>query len=92
MIVTNEPGYYETGKYGIRIENMLVVVKKDGISGFENMTLCPYDKNLIDQSLLTKADFQFINDYHQRVWDIVSPLLQGDEDSLAWLKEATSPL
>ena len=69
MIVTNEPGYYETGKYGIRIENMLVVVERDGLKGFDNLTLCPYDKNLLDHSLLTQADVVFINEYHKRVWE-----------------------
>ena len=92
MIVTNEPGYYETGKYGIRIENMLVVVEKDGLHGFENLTLCPYDKNLFDLSLLTQNDVNFINEYHKRVWETVSPHLTGDEESLAWLKKATLPI
>lgn len=75
MIVTNEPGYYEPGKFGIRIENILLVVENAGLYGFENITLCPYDKNLIDNSLLAEADRKFINDYHQRVWTVVSPHL-----------------
>lgn len=47
MIVTNEPGYYEPGKFGIRIENVLLVQEEDGFNWFHNLTLCPYDKNLI---------------------------------------------
>lgn len=79
MIVTNEPGYYEPGKYGIRIENMLVVVTdSEGLLTFENMTLCPYDKNLLDLSLLSQSDRAFINEYHERVWKLVSPHLEGD--------------
>ena len=93
MIVTNEPGYYEPGKYGIRIENMLVVVTDpDGLLSFENMTLCPYDKNLLDVNLLSEADKKFIDQYHQRVWDMISPNLEGDQETLDWLKKATSPI
>lgn len=92
MIVTNEPGYYEPGKYGIRIENMLLVKETDGLNWFFNLTLCPYDKNLIDKSLLSTFDVQFINAYHQRVWETLSPRLQDDQDALDWLKKATSPL
>ena len=75
MIVTNEPGYYETGKFGIRIENMLLVREQNGFNRFENLTLCPYDKNLIEKSLLTASDIDFINTYHKRVWDTLSPSL-----------------
>ena len=56
MIVTDEPGYYEKDKFGIRIENMLLVQEKDGFNWFENLTLCPYDRQLIDKSLLTTSD------------------------------------
>lgn len=56
MIVTNEPGYYEAGKYGIRIENILVVKQDNEFLGFECLTLCPYDINLIDENLITKKD------------------------------------
>ena len=71
---------------------MLVVVEKDGLKGFENLTLCPYDKNLFDHSLLTQNDIAFINEYHKRVWNEVSPHLEGDEESLKWLKEATAAI
>jgi Xaa-Pro aminopeptidase len=52
MIVSNEPGYYEEGFYGIRIENLIIVQEKDGLYCFENLTMCPYDLNLIETSLL----------------------------------------
>ena len=71
---------------------MLVVVEKNGLKGFENLTLCPYDKNLIDYSLLTQSDVAFINEYHKRVWEEVSPHLQDDEESLKWLKETTAAI
>ena len=92
MIVTNEPGYYETGKYGIRIENMLLVREENGFNWFENLTLCPYDKNLIDPTILTASDRDFINKYHQRVWETLSPSLGEDQAAFDWLKNATSPL
>jgi Xaa-Pro aminopeptidase len=92
MVVTNEPGYYEPGKFGIRIENLLLVCEQDGFNWFKNLTLCPYDKNLIELELVTKNDIEFINVYHQRVWDTLSPRLEGDEVTLAWLKQATAAI
>lgn len=93
MIVTNEPGYYEPGKYGIRIENILVCIQdENGLLGFENITICPYDKNLIDVQLLSEQDKIFINKYHEKVWDILSPRIQDDAETLEWLKNATSAL
>jgi Xaa-Pro aminopeptidase len=68
------------------------VQEKDGFNWFENLTLCPYDKNLIDRPLLSQFDIDFINAYHQRVWNTLSPYLQDDESALNWLKHATSPL
>lgn len=92
MIVTNEPGYYEPGKYGIRIENMLLVHEKDGFNFFENLTLCPYDKNLLAKELLTQSDIDYINAYHKRVWETLSPNLQDDHSALNWLQAATAPI
>jgi Xaa-Pro aminopeptidase len=71
---------------------MLVVTEKEGFNRFHNITLCPYDKNLLDFSLLTAGDREYINEYHKRVWTELSPKLFGEESVLAWLKEATSPL
>lgn len=71
---------------------MLVVTEKEGFNRFHNITLCPYDKNLLDFSLLTAADREYINEYHKRVWTELSPKLFEEESVLAWLKEATSPL
>src|SRR6185503_14292357 len=96
MIVSNEPGYYKTGGYGIRIEN-LVAVKEAQIEGadrryleFETLTLAPIDLNAIDLSLLTEAEKAWLNGYHARVRTVVAP--QVDEPTRLWLTEATRPL
>lgn len=72
MILSNEPGYYKEGAYGIRIENLMVVVEKPecpGFYGFETLTLVPLDPNLIENSLLTEGERHWIADYHQRISD-----------------------
>ena len=93
MIVSNEPGYYKTGAYGIRIEN-LVAVKEAKIEGadrryleFETLTHAPIDLACVDAGLLTDAERAWLNSYHARVRDIVGP--QVDEPTRAWLAEAT---
>ena len=93
MIVSNEPGYYKTGAYGIRIEN-LVAVKEAEIEGadrryleFETLTLAPIDLACIETGLLTEAERQWLNDYHRRVRETVGPNV--DEATRAWLTEAT---
>ncbi|HTR86883.1 MAG TPA: aminopeptidase P family protein [Reyranella sp.] len=96
MIVSNEPGYYKAGAYGIRIEN-LVAVKEAKIEGadrryleFETLTLAPIDLNCIDLSLLTETEKTWLNAYHARVREVVEP--QVDDATKAWLKEATKPI
>lgn len=96
MIVSNEPGYYKTGAYGIRIEN-LVAVKEAKIEGadrryyeFETLTLAPIDLNAIDLALLTAAEKAWLNAYHARVREVVAP--QVDEATRRWLEEATRPI
>jgi Xaa-Pro aminopeptidase len=93
MIVSNEPGFYKAGAFGIRIEN-LVAVKEAEIEGadrqyleFETLTLAPIDLNAIDVALLTEAERQWLNAYHARVREVVSP--QVDEPTRRWLEEAT---
>ena len=93
MIVSNEPGYYKTGAYGIRIEN-LVAVREAAIEGadrryyeFETLTLAPIDLACIETSLLTEPERAWLNAYHQRVRDAVGP--DVDEATRAWLAEAT---
>jgi Xaa-Pro aminopeptidase len=93
MIVSNEPGYYKAGAYGIRIEN-LVAVKEVEIEGadrryleFETLTLAPIDLACIEPSALTEAERQWLNDYHRRVRDTVGPTV--DEATRGWLDSAT---
>jgi Xaa-Pro aminopeptidase len=96
MILSNEPGYYKAGEYGIRIEN-LVLVEERTIAGaegryfgFENLTWAPIDKTLVDTSLLNRDELRWWDEYHARVLDIVGPQLEGD--ALAWVTEACAPL
>ncbi|XP_021772939.1 probable Xaa-Pro aminopeptidase P isoform X2 [Chenopodium quinoa] len=98
MIVSNEPGYYEDHAFGIRIENLLFVKEMDtpnrfgGLAylGFEKLTFVPIQSKLIDLSLLSAAEVDWLNDYHDQVWQKVSPLLDGSERQ--WLWENTRPL
>lgn len=100
MTVSNEPGYYEEGKYGIRIENVVLVVEKEtpnnfgdkGYLGFENVTMCPIQTKLVDVSLLTPAERKWINEYHAEVWEKVSPSLKNDTRALEWLKRETAAI
>ncbi|MYG51686.1 MAG: aminopeptidase P family protein [Rhodospirillaceae bacterium] len=96
MIVSNEPGYYRTGEYGIRIENLVAVqeVEVPGAErpmlGFETLTLAPIDRALIDRALLTADETGWVDGYHARVRETIGPLV--DPDTAAWLEEATRPL
>jgi Xaa-Pro aminopeptidase len=97
MIVSNEPGYYKTGAYGIRIENLQVVTPAADIDGgerpmlgFETLTLAPIARELIAKQLLTKAEIAWVNAYHARVCEQIGPQLDGDAKT--WLESATKPL
>jgi Xaa-Pro aminopeptidase len=97
MILSNEPGYYKAGAYGIRIENLVVVTEPAPVAGgeramhgFETLTLAPIDRRLIDASLLTDAERHWVDAYHARVRDALAPRVAGDD--LAWLTDATRPI
>ena len=97
MILSNEPGYYKTGAYGIRIENLVLVVAAAPVPGaekplyaFETLTLAPIDRRLIVAEMLTPDEASWLDRYHARVFEALSPLL--DADSRAWLTAATRPL
>lgn len=93
MVLSNEPGYYLEGAYGIRIENLVAVRESaigDGYLEFETLTLIPIDARLIDTSLLTPAERDWIDDYHIRIREELGPRLAGD--NRAWLQKATAPL
>jgi len=93
-ILSNEPGYYEKDKFGIRIENLVLVVRDDQLSSpdktwlaFETLTLCPIDKSLVDVTLLTTDERAWLNAYHKRVNKTLSPLLT-DAGDRRWLARA----
>ncbi len=95
MIVSNEPGYYRDGEFGIRCENLVVVRECEAegetpVYGFEALTLVPFDRRLLDESLLSDAERRWLNDYHTRVRETISPLLEAAEQS--WLEQATAAL
>lgn len=96
MILSNEPGYYKAGEYGIRIENLMVVVKREvcgaelEMLGFETLTFAPLDRALIDLALLTPGERAWIDNYHMEVMQIVGPQLDGSAKT--WLQDATRPL
>lgn len=92
MIARIEPGFYKDGEFGIRIENLIYVENRgDAYFGFKNITLCPYDRNLIDLDLLAPRDVKHINEYHKEVRGKVMPLLTEDF-AREWLHRMTEPL
>ena len=97
MIVSNEPGYYREGAYGIRLENLCAVTEPQAIAGgeipmmgFETLTLAPFDRRLIVPGMLAAEELDWLNAYHARVLKELSPLLKGS--ALKWLKAAAAPL
>ena len=96
MIVSNEPGYYKAGAYGIRIENLLVVEPRtfaDGdrpMLGFATLTFAPIDRTLIEPGLLDAGERAWLDGYHAQVRDRIGPLVPGDVR--AWLDGVTTPL
>jgi len=96
MILSNEPGYYRSGEWGIRIENLVLVVDKpvDGAEqpmlGFETLTFAPIDRNLIDVAMLSDAERAWVDAYHARVLAQIGPQLDGDAKS--WIELACAPL
>ena len=97
MIVSNEPGYYKAGEYGIRIENLQYVTQGQAIDGgerdmlgFTNLTWAPLHRDLIDTDMLTREERDYVNDYHAQVWDKIGPHVDGDVKT--WLKTACRAL
>ena len=97
MILSNEPGYYKTGEYGIRIESLVVVVPAPEPSGgevplygFETLTLAPIDRTLVEPALLTPDELAWLDAYHLRVREVITPKVDGE--TAAWLADVTRPL
>lgn len=96
MILSNEPGYYKPGAFGIRIENLVLVEEREIAGaegrylGFETLTFVPLDRRLIEKALLTADEIAWVDAYHAKVREVLSPRLSGDD--LAWLERETQPL
>ena len=98
MLLSNEPGYYKAGEYGIRIENLVLIEPRTiaggdpdrAMLGFETLTFAPIDRDLIVPALLTSAELQWLNAYHQGVVAALAPVLDGDDH--AWLIERCAPM
>ncbi len=96
MFLSNEPGYYKAGEFGIRIENLVLVEERqiDGAEGvyfgFETLTFAPIDKVLVDTEIMTRDELRWWDDYHAKVLALVGPQVEGEV--LTWLTEACAPL
>jgi Xaa-Pro aminopeptidase len=96
MILSNEPGYYKTGEYGIRIENLVLVIEQpvEGAEketlGFETLTFAPIERRLIKKDMLSPNELAWLNAYHAKVLEKIGPKLEGDD--LAWLEKACAPI
>jgi len=97
MMLSNEPGYYKEGQYGIRVENLILVTPEQPVEGgdiathaFETLTLAPFDRRLLKAELFTRDEIAWLDDYHARVRVEIGPMLDGE--TLAWLEQATAPL
>jgi len=96
MIISNEPGYYKTGEYGIRIENLVLVVPREiegaekEMLGFETLTFAPIDRRLIDEHMLDSDELAWLNCYHTHVLAKIGPTLSGSD--LEWLQQACAPI
>ncbi|XP_064545316.1 xaa-Pro aminopeptidase ApepP [Drosophila montana] len=100
MFISNEPGFYKDGEFGIRIEDIVQIVPAEGKHNFANrgaltfktITMCPKQTKMVIKELLTKDEIKLLNDYHKLVWETLSPLLSEDSFTLAWLKKETNPI
>jgi Xaa-Pro aminopeptidase len=99
MILSNEPGYYRAGDFGIRIENLIVVREPEPVPGgdrpmhsFETITLAPIDRRLISPRLMTSAEIAWLDNYHLRVYGALSGWPSLADEDRAWLEAACRPI
>lgn len=102
MVISNEPGYYKDGEWGIRIEGVDVIERREtrenfggkGWLGFERITMCPIQRKLVDPPLLTIEEKDWLNEYHAEVLAKLAPVLKemGDERAGKWLERECQPL
>jgi len=97
MIISNEPGYYKAGEFGVRIENLVVVCERDengcGVGawlGLDTLTCVPIDTRLVERSLLTSSEIEWLDNYHSLVRQLIEPMVESE--TAQWLKTATRPL
>jgi Xaa-Pro aminopeptidase len=96
MLISNEPGYYKSGEYGIRIENLVLVVEKQiqgaekEMLGFETVTFAPIDRRLVVKEMLSAAELDWFNDYHRQVLEKIGPKLSASDRE--WLEQACAPI
>jgi Xaa-Pro aminopeptidase len=96
MIISNEPGYYKTGEYGIRIENLVLVVdvhidgEEKAMLGFETLTFAPIDRRLVVKAMLSPQEIEWLNRYHRQVVETIGPSLTGSDRE--WLEAACAPI
>lgn len=98
-VISNEPGFYEDGSFGIRIENIIMVREVETKNkfgdkpylGFEHVTMVPYCRKLIDTKLLTETEKKWLNDYNAEIYEKTKGFFENDELTLAWLKKETQP-
>ena len=88
MIISNEPGYYKANKFGIRIENLVYTKKRKNKLAFENLTLAPIEKDLINFKLLNNKEKKYLNEYHKKVYLTLNPYLNRSEKH--WLKSISN--
>ncbi len=86
MILSNEPGYYESNKFGIRIENLVFIKKYNDKLKFQNLTLAPIEKDLINFKLLNQKEKKYLNEYNKKTYFILNPYLNKDEKN--WLRSS----
>lgn len=99
-VISIEPGYYEDGSYGVRIENVVIVTQVptrhcfggDPFLGLEHVTMVPYCRNLIDTSLLTAEEKDWINNHHALIFRKMEPIFRSDPLTMRWLTRETEPL
>ena len=103
MVVSNEPGYYEAGGFGVRIENLVITRERPELThektvggtvflGFEPLTHVPIQKKMIDVTLLTPTEVEWLNAYHRLVWEKVAPRLEEGDEGWRWLRDATTAM
>lgn len=99
-VISNEPGYYEDGSFGIRIENIIMVKEVEtthkfgekAYLGFEHVTMVPYCRKLLDETLLTKKERKWLDDYHVDIYTKTKGFFEADSVAMRWLERETQPV